>query len=99
MKGQLVAARSRFLPSVKNFQPFPFFNMRVSEMKAWQLYVGQSSFVLVMGIVFYIIMEVIRMLGFGENKYVKTAAQGLQSLATGSVDSGSGASFMSGMLK
>ena len=35
-------APNRYLPNLKNMSTFPFFNMKVDQMKAWQLYLGQS---------------------------------------------------------
>ena len=91
-------ARRRYLPKVKNISTFPFFTMKVVDLKAWQLYIGQSTFVIVMGIVFFAILEFLRILGVDNNSVVSKATEGLKSIATGNVNADTGASVMNSIM-
>lgn len=95
MKMSKMLAPKRYIPDAKNFSTFPFFNMKVVDMKAWQLYLGQSTFVVVMGLIFYAIIEFLKILGLAEQPILKAGVDGLQSLATGQVDTTSGKGLLS----
>ena len=91
-------APKRYIPNLKNFSTFPFFNMRVMDMKAWQLYLGQSTFVVVMGIIFFLLMELIKALGLGNQPVITAGIGGLKTLTTGAVDESTGEELVAGIM-
>lgn len=53
----------RFVPNTASIGKAPYFNMNVHNMKAWQLYVGQSLFLLFVCLFFYALKKLITAAG------------------------------------
>lgn len=79
----------RFIPNSKAIGHIPYFTMKLVDMKAWQLYVGQSLFLIVVGIVFWLLNSLLSSLGV-KNKYIDTGVNAIKSVATGDVSPESG---------
>jgi hypothetical protein len=79
----------RFIPNTKAIGKAPYFTMKIVDMKAWQLYIGQSLFLVVVGIIFWLLNSLLRSLGI-KNKYIDTSVSALRNVATGEVTSQSG---------
>ena len=71
--------------------------MRVGEMKAWQLYVGQSLFLVLIGLFFFFLKSILSSIGV-KNEYVDKSIGAVESIATGSVTSSSGVDVVTGIL-
>lgn len=78
------------LPTKKGLLMFPFFNMHVVNMKGWQLYVGQTVWVVAIGLFFYLLMLALNMTGIGKLPGVVKGVRATQSLMSGE---GVGTSF------
>ena len=79
----------RFIPNAKAIGKAPYFTMKVVDMKAWQLYVGQSLFLVVVGIIFWLLTTLLESLGV-KNKYIDSGISAVKSVTTGDVTSQSG---------
>ena len=87
--GGMDSMSKRFIPTRNGIGKMPYFMMRVVDMKAWQLYVGQSLFLVVMGILFWLLNSVLASLGV-DNRYLKSGVSAVRSVATGGVTADSG---------
>ena len=74
------AAKKQLAVTTKNVKSFPFFGMKVPNMKAWQLYAGQSLFFFTMGLIVLAVMEILRMVGVGDSKLVVGLRSGIKEL-------------------
>ena len=79
----------RFIPNTKSIGKAPYFTMKIVDMKAWQLYVGQSLFLVVIGIIFWLLTTLLATLGV-KNKYIDSSVSALRDVATGDVTAQSG---------
>lgn len=79
----------RFLPNTKAIGKVPYFTMNIVDMKAWQLYVGQSLFLVIVGVIFWLLNSLLGSLGI-KNKYIDTGVSAIRNVATGDVTSQSG---------
>lgn len=77
----------RIMPTAKGLMRFPYFNMFIVDMKAWQLYVGQSVFVVFVGLFFYLLMVFLRATGISSLPGVSKSVGIIKNLAAGEVDS------------
>ena len=90
---------SRYIPAAGNFSTFPFFNLPIVQMKAWQLYLGQSAFVFVMGAFFWVLVRLLRALGLGANPLVQDTTRGLKKFATGTQSADAAEEIMSSVFQ
>ena len=74
------------------------FEKRVKEMKAWQLYVGQSMWLFFIGIFFFVLKLVIDKLFMPKSPVFRKGYNVVESIATGTATSGSGQKFASDIL-
>lgn len=73
----------RFVPTGAGVSQFPYFTMPVSDMKAWQLYVGQTMWLITLGVVFFIINMLVDMTFLKENKPVRKGLRIAEDISTG----------------
>jgi len=83
----------RFIPNVNAIGKAPYFTMKLFDMKAWQLYVGQSLFLVVVGIIFWLFSTFLATLGV-KNKYIDGGVAVIRNVATGDVTSQSGVDLL-----
>lgn len=83
---KLSNVQKRFIPNAKSVGTAPFFTMRLVDMKAWQLYVGQSLFIIFMGLLSWLIISGLNSIGLS-NKYVDSGLQSLTKVTAGDVTS------------
>ena len=74
------------------------FEKKVKDMKAWQLYVGQSMWVFFIGILFFLLTMILRKLSLLNSPLVKKSYGVVESIATGTATSSDGKKFASGMM-
>ena len=67
---------------------FPYFTMPVAKMHGWQLYMGHSLFVVVVGLLAYLLVEALRALG-SPDKLIK-GVKVVESVAAGNVSASTG---------
>ena len=70
----------------------------VKELKAWQLYAGQSIWFFFVGIMFYLIKAVLDMTFLSKNKTFKSAYQVVESIGTGQAGADDGSKFAARVL-
>lgn len=61
---------------------FPYFNMKVADMKAWQLYVGFGPWMFVLVLAFMLLRKLIELVGL-KSKAVSQTVDLTESLAIG----------------
>ena len=74
------------------------FTKNVKNMKAWQLYVGQSMWLFFVGILFYLLKIVIDMTFLHKSKIFSKGFSLVKGIASGTVDADDGSAFASKVL-
>ena len=72
----------KLLPTSAGVVQWPYFMMKVSDMKAWQLYVGQTFWVALVGFFFWFVNMTLARVGI-ESPTVHQVSTGVEQLATG----------------
>jgi hypothetical protein len=75
------------------------FMKNVKDLKAWQLYAGQSIWFFFIGIVFYFIKSILDMTFLSKNRMFKSAYQVVESIGTGQAGADDGSKFAASVLK
>ena len=75
--------KTRVFPKVSSVMDFPYFTMNVTDMKAWQLYVGVSTWVLFIVLLFQLVRYLLDMTPVRENRYLEQGLGAVESLALG----------------
>lgn len=78
-----MALKNRLIPKVDRILDFPYFTMSVSNMKAWQLYVGASTWILFIVLIFQLVRYLLDMTPIRENAYVTQGIGAVENLALG----------------
>ena len=71
----------------------PFFTRRVTELKAWQLYTGQSVWFFFIGIIFYILKRILDMTFLKDNVQFQSAYTVAENIGSGQARPDDGAQF------
>ena len=69
----------------------------VKELKAWQLYAGQSIWFFFVGIMFYIVKMLLDMTFLTKNKTFTSAYEVVESIGTGEAGAAEGSKFAAGV--
>ena len=83
----------RFIPNSNAIGKAPYFTMKLVDMRAWQLYVGQSLFLIMAGIIFWLLKTLLTTLGV-TNRYIDGGVAAVRNIATGDVTSQSGVELL-----
>jgi hypothetical protein len=75
--------RTRIMPKLDSVAMFPYFTMPVAHMRAWQLYVGQTTWVIFLGLLFWLISALIEATPLNRSPALKKGVSTLKDLATG----------------
>ena len=71
--------------------------MRLVDMKAWQLYVGHSFFIVLIGLFFWLLFNLLSALGL-KNKTLTSGLHGIENLATGQVTADTGINYIKSVM-
>ena len=70
----------------------------VKDLKAWQLYAGQSIWFFFVGVMFYLIKSILDMTFLSKNKTFRSAYNVVESIGTGKADANDGSKFAASVL-
>tara|TARA_B100001175_G_C19331520_1_gene552777 strand:+ start:264 stop:530 length:267 start_codon:yes stop_codon:yes gene_type:complete len=70
----------------------------VKELKAWQLYAGQSIWFFFVGIVFYLVKSILDMTYLSKNKIFTSVYKVVESIGTGQAGADEGSKFAANIL-
>lgn len=73
----------RFYPNTSAIADFPYFTMNVFEMKGWQLYVGQTMWLITVGVIFLLINMFLDMTFLRSNEPLRRSIRVAEDISTG----------------